>query len=156
MLHKSTNYVVVDVFLPYRLINQAFVLYSLLFGPSLQPPAHRTLSRIIFISTEILQFVALAKGPISSFISHFLKNKKHTNFNRYLHLYANQKLNKKKPERRSLYKPQRYEILDISEDGSEIELKHCASSKTSVKSSRKYFVHLNWIRLATNQSQLAR
>jgi hypothetical protein len=32
----------------------------------------------------------------------------------------------------------------------EIELKHCASSKTSVKSSRKYFVHLNWIRLATN------
>ena len=31
---------------------------------------------------------------------------------------------------------------------SEIELKHCASSKTNVKSSRKYFVHLNWIRLA--------
>ena len=92
-------------FLPYRLINQAFELYSLLFGPSLQPPAHRTLSRIIFISTEILQFVALAKGPISSFISNFLKNKKHTNFNRCLHLYANQKLNKKKPERRSLYKP---------------------------------------------------
>ena len=38
----------------------------------------------------------------------------------------------------------------ISEDGSEIELKYCASSKTSVKSSRKYFVHLNWIKLATN------
>ena len=37
------------------------------------------------------------KGPISSFISHFLKNKKHTNFNRCLHLYANQKLNKKSP-----------------------------------------------------------
>ena len=35
----------------------------------------------------------------------------------------------------------------ISEDGSEIELKHCASSKTSVKSPPKYFVHLNWIRL---------
>ena len=41
-------------------------------------------------------------------------------------------------------------VFRISEDGSEIELKHCASSKTSVKSSRKYFVHLNWIRLATN------
>ena len=34
------------------------------------------------------------------------------------------------------------------------KLKHCASSKTSVKSSRKYFVHLNWIRLATNPSWL--
>ena len=43
-------------------------------------------------------------------------------------------------------------VFQISEDGSEIELKHCASSKTSVKSSRKYFVHLNWIRLATNPS----
>ena len=32
-------------------------------------------------------------------------------------------------------------VFHISEDGSEIELKHCASSKTSVKSSRKYFVH---------------
>ena len=41
-------------------------------------------------------------------------------------------------------------VFHISEDGSEIELKHCTSSKTSVKSSRKYFVHLNWIRLATN------
>ena len=39
--------------------------------------------------------------------------------------------------------------FQISEDGSEIELKHCASSKTSGKSSRKYFVHLNWIRRAT-------
>ena len=39
-------------------------------------------------------------------------------------------------------------VFHISEDGSAIELKHCASSKTSVKSSRKYFVHLNWIRLA--------
>ena len=43
-------------------------------------------------------------------------------------------------------------VFHISEDGSEIELKHCASSKTSVKWSRKYFVHLNWIRLATNPS----
>ena len=34
-------------------------------------------------------------------------------------------------------------VFHISEDGSEIELRHCASSKTSVKSSRKYFVHLN-------------
>ena len=33
-------------------------------------------------------------------------------------------------------------VFHISEDGSEIELKHCASSKTSVKWSRKYFVHL--------------
>ena len=41
-------------------------------------------------------------------------------------------------------------VFRISEDDSEIELKHCASYKTSVKSSRKYFVHLNWIRLATN------
>ena len=32
-------------------------------------------------------------------------------------------------------------VFHISEDGSEIELKHCASSK-----------HLNWIRLATNPS----
>ena len=45
-------------------------------------------------------------------------------------------------------------VFHISEDGSEIELKHCASSKTSVKSSQKYFVHLNWIRLATNPSWL--
>ena len=45
-------------------------------------------------------------------------------------------------------------VFNISEDGSEIELKHCASSKTSVKSSRKYFVHLHWIRLATNPSWL--
>ena len=44
--------------------------------------------------------------------------------------------------------------ISDSEDGFEIELKHCASSKTSVKSSRKYFVHLNWIRLATNPSWL--
>ena len=42
----------------------------------------------------------------------------------------------------------------ISEDGFEIELKPCASSKTSFKSSRKYFVHLNWIRLVTNPSWL--
>ena len=28
-------------------------------------------------------------------------------------------------------------------DGSKIELKQCASTKTSVKSTRKYFVHLN-------------
>jgi hypothetical protein len=41
-------------------------------------------------------------------------------------------------------------VFRISEDGSEIELKHCASSNSSVKSSRKYFVHLNWITLATN------
>ena len=45
-------------------------------------------------------------------------------------------------------------VFHISEDGCEIELKHCASSNTSVKSSRKYFVHLNWIRLATNASWL--
>jgi hypothetical protein len=38
-------------------------------------------------------------------------------------------------------------VFRISEDDSEIEWKHCASSKTSVKSSQKYFVHLNWIRL---------
>ena len=47
-----------------------------------------------------------------------------------------------------------YLVFHISEDGSGIELKHCASSKTSVKSSRKYFVHLSWIRLATNLSWL--
>jgi hypothetical protein len=41
-------------------------------------------------------------------------------------------------------------VFRISEDGSEIELKHCASSKTSVKLAQKYFVHLNWIKLATN------
>ena len=45
-------------------------------------------------------------------------------------------------------------VFHVSEDGSEIELKHCASSKTSVNSSRKYFVHLNWIRLAANPSWL--
>ena len=33
-------------------------------------------------------------------------------------------------------------VFHISEDGSDIELKHCASSKTSVKSSLKYFAHL--------------
>ena len=47
-------------------------------------------------------------------------------------------------------------VFHISEDGSEIELKHCASLKTSVKSSRKYFVHLNWIRLASNPRWLDR
>ena len=31
-------------------------------------------------------------------------------------------------------------VFYISEDGSEIELNRCASSKTSVKSSQKYFV----------------
>ena len=45
-------------------------------------------------------------------------------------------------------------VFHICEDGSEIELKHCASSKTSVKSSRKYFVHWNWLRLPTNPSWL--
>ena len=45
-------------------------------------------------------------------------------------------------------------VFHISEDGPKIELKHRASSKTSVKLSRKYFVHLNWIRLATNPSWL--
>ena len=45
-------------------------------------------------------------------------------------------------------------VFHISEDGSEIELKHCASSKISVKSSRKYSVLLNWIRLATNPNWL--
>ena len=34
-----------------------------------------------------------------------------------------------------------------------MKLKHCVSSKTSVESLRKYFVHLNWIRLATNPRQ---
>ena len=43
-------------------------------------------------------------------------------------------------------------VFNISDDGSKIELKHCASLKTSVKSSRKYFVHLNWIILASNAS----
>ena len=41
-------------------------------------------------------------------------------------------------------------VFHISEDGSKIELIHCVFSKTSIKSWRKYFVHLNWIRLATN------
>ena len=41
-------------------------------------------------------------------------------------------------------------VFHISEDGSEIELKYCVCSKTTVKSSRKHFVHLNWIRLATD------
>ena len=39
-------------------------------------------------------------------------------------------------------------LVCVKHQDREIELKHCASSKTSVKSSRKYFVHLNWIRLA--------
>ena len=46
-------------------------------------------------------------------------------------------------------------VFHISEDGSEIELQYCASSKTSVKSSRKCFVHLNWIRLATINPSIA-
>jgi hypothetical protein len=33
-------------------------------------------------------------------------------------------------------------------------LKHCAYSRISVTSSRKYFVHLNWIKLANNTSRL--
>ena len=41
-------------------------------------------------------------------------------------------------------------VFPISENDSEIELQHCSSSKTSVKSSRKYFVHLKGIKLATN------
>ena len=47
-------------------------------------------------------------------------------------------------------------VYHISEDGSEIELKHCSFSKTSVKSPRKYFVHA--LKLEKNRylSQLAR
>jgi hypothetical protein len=41
-------------------------------------------------------------------------------------------------------------VSHMSEHDSEIELKQWVSSKTSVKSSRKFFVHLNLIRLATN------
>ena len=36
---------------------------------------------------------------------------KHTNFNRCLDLYKNQKLNQKNPERRSLYKPKMSHFL---------------------------------------------
>ena len=36
-------------------------------------------------------------------------------------------------------------VFHIFEDDFEIELKHCASLKASVKSARKCFVHLNWI-----------
>ena len=43
-------------------------------------------------------------------------------------------------------------VFHNSDGSSEIELKHYTSSKTSVKSSRKYFVRLNWTRLATNPS----
>jgi hypothetical protein len=39
-------------------------------------------------------------------------------------------------------------VFRISGDGSEIELKYCASSKRSAKSSRKYFVHFNLVPLA--------
>ena len=45
-------------------------------------------------------------------------------------------------------------VFHICEDGSEIELKHCMSSKTSVKSSSKYFLHLNRMRLAFSPSGL--
>ena len=45
-------------------------------------------------------------------------------------------------------------VFHISEVGSEIELKHCAPQKASSKSPQKYFVHLNWIGLATNPSWL--
>ena len=38
-------------------------------------------------------------------------------------------------------------VFHISEDGSDIELNHFVSSKTSVKSLRAYFDHLNLIRL---------
>ena len=34
----------------------------------------------------------------------------------------------------------------------QVESKHCASSKTSVKSSRKYFVHINWFELFLSPS----
>ena len=36
-----------------------------------------------------------------------------------------------------------YIVFHISEDGSEIESKHCTSLETSVKSSRKYLVRLS-------------
>ena len=45
-------------------------------------------------------------------------------------------------------------VFHMSEGGSEIELKHCASSKTNIEPSRKYFAHLNGIRLATNSRWL--
>ena len=45
-------------------------------------------------------------------------------------------------------------VFHISKGGSEIELKHCASSKTNAMPTRKDFVHLNWIRLAANLSWL--
>ena len=38
-------------------------------------------------------------------------------------------------------------VFHISEDGSYLELKHCMSSKASVK---KYFLLLNWIKVITN------
>ena len=43
-----------------------------------------------------------------------------------------------------------YELKHCVLYGSGIEFKHCASLWISVRSLRKYFVHLNWIRLATN------
>ena len=46
-------------------------------------------------------------------------------------------------------------VFHICEDGSEIELKHCMSSKTSVKSSSKYFLRFkNRMRLAFSPSGL--
>jgi hypothetical protein len=48
---------------------------------------------------------AFVKGIILSFLAHFVKNKKHTIFNRYLDLYWVQKYNENNTVERILYKP---------------------------------------------------
>ena len=49
--------------------------------------------------------LAFVKGIILSFLAHFVKNKKHTIFNRYLDLYWVQKYNENNTVEIILYKP---------------------------------------------------
>ena len=71
----------------------------LLFHRQCPEPFHPHL----FVNVELPK-CAFCEGIIWCFISHYSKNKKHTNFCTCLNFYNNQKLCTKKPERRNLYK----------------------------------------------------
>ena len=67
----------------------------------------------LYSQFKIRQNSCLCKSHFFMFYEHFSKNKKHTNFYRCLNLYRQQKLNEKKPERRSLYKPKLSHFYNI-------------------------------------------
>ena len=90
-------------------------MHFLLFGLSFQAPIIQTFHLSCKVVTSNSQFIALLKGTIRPFISLFLKNKKHRNFNRCLDLYKNQKINQKNPERRNPHKPKLPHFCDLTQ-----------------------------------------